>query len=400
MAIFSDIEVEATKSEPTKKEPGALSLRTNDLLDALTKASPASAGLMMRAMNQGELQRRTTERGLDKLRRRSEAEAIVAEEGDTDQLPQILSRHEWAKLTHPDEAKRNSRPRHISKMLDTGYEAYLGMVELRMKQALNQAKIATETARAGALERSQQPGSPGELITELIRQGKPIPPHLLGIYHAGTKSKEGIAARGLASKETQAGLERTSREGLAARALTSKEEQAGLGRSLKVSESALERGLEVSESALDRAAKATGKAAKPLLTPAKVSNVVISAKNVGKLGKDEERLTFDDWMFNQYLPIARSATPEQRAKIKKGLGDKLPSAKKLIGMLVVPPSSERGLFFKKTVPPTREAIEGGFDTLDFVIEGLRLRGWEESKIENLMNRFSGKLLDARGRNGN
>lgn len=388
MATFPDIEVEATKSEPAKKEAGALSLRTSDLLDALEKASPASAGLMMRAMNQGELQRRTTERGLDKLRRRSEADAIAGSEKEAEPL-KILTRFEWAKLAIPNFKDQKQRTQRDEKRLEDGYQAYLGMVEFRQKQLLNQAKIATETARASALGRSQQPKTAAAGLLEQIRLGQPLNRDLLDLYHAGTRSKEGIAARGLESKSRLSRL-----------TLSQKETLAGHERQRKVRADELEAAAKVRKEALDREAKVAGKAAKPLLTPAKVSSVVISAKNVGKLGKDEERLTFEDWMFNQYLPIARSTTPEQRTKVAKGLGDKLPSAEKLIGMLVVPPSTERGLFFKKTVPPTREDIEGGFDTMDFVVEGLRLRGWEEKNIKNLVNRFSGQLLDARGRNGN
>lgn len=386
MAIFPEVDTQATPSKPSKppdKEPGILSLRSSSLLEALENASPASSGLVLRAMNQGDLQRQRTERGLDIFRRRAEADALAASEDGSKPL-EILSKFEWAKRAVPGFTEKKRRTQRDEKRLNAGYTAYLGMLEFRQKQALQQAKLGTEVARTAALERSQQPSNATELLIWQLQHGKPLDQTAVRMHDAQHSKLPGLR----------------STEGIAARALTSTETRAGLERERKVSKAELDRALKVSEAVLDRAEGVKGKAAKPLLTPAKVNNVVISAKTVGKLGKDKERLTFDDWMYNQYLPIARSTTPEQRAKVAQGLGDKLPSAEGLIGMLVVPPSTERGLIFKETVPPTRKAIEGGFDTLDFVVEGLRLHGADDQRIARLRAMFEGKLLDARGRNGN
>jgi hypothetical protein len=406
MAIIDLAGNPLAKKEEKKKEPSPLSMRTGDMLAQMEGSSPIAASSMMRALGDVERQRGQNERGLAMLQHKQEAE--VDDQKD-DEAP--LSIREWAQRHYKSQlakypVKNGVRrvPKRLDKRIREGYALYFKRHYIRVKSqqesAFNRARIAKEQALAGSYGRANRPTddtTTGVALGRMLNRnpnllndpnwrrraiellGRQKHPGSLGAAEARGKTPE--QATGLIDRRAEEAHDRALAlaGGKERQALTLADRKYGQARGLATHKAALK-----------------GKVETPLVPDASIRKVIVAGKNIGKVGKGGEKIDFQTWMHESYLPIAQSITPEQRAAIVKAVGNQIPSEDELLGMLQVPTGKPSRLFgLIGAQPPSREAVEGGFDELDYVLEALRLRGASDAKIQQLRTMFSDRLLDAR-----
>jgi hypothetical protein len=377
------IEDPQVKEKSKKKEPSPLSMRTGDMLAQLESASPIAASSMMRALGDVERQRTRNEPGFAVLHHRQEAKIDGQVVDDTP-----LSKREWAQKHYGKQlakypvkdGMRRGVPRALAKQIREGhalyYQRFVARVESRQAGALSQAKIGTERARALSYGQANQPNTIASYIARQLQAGGSIDPQAITMWNAkhsqlsGLESKEGIASRGLAAEVSWRGKDRE-----AAMARSQSDRQGRMNIAM------LKEGVE-----------------KPLIADAPIRSVIVAGRNIGKVGKGGEKVDFETWMLESYLPIVRSITPEQRATIRKGMGDRIPPEAELLDMIEIPSRTpEKKGFWVRDVaeqPATKQAVEGGFDRLDLILEALRLRGVSDAKIDQLRAMYSGQLETA------
>lgn len=338
--------------EEKKKEPGILSLHTPDLLRQIESADATTASSMARAVRAIDGRHRRADQLTAPLYRRREAEVMAGEK-------KTLAAYEWMKKTHPELAKRKRVSGREYELLMEGYATYL---------ANEYKKAQIDYKRAQTLKARRQP-------TE-----KP----------AG--SLRALAARGLtpeAGRERMAALTRGERG--------FKEQQAttAFGRKEALAETTFGRRQTLAETAHRRTLKrdAAKAALKPAVKDERFGVVIAAARKVTRTGVEREgKITFDEWMRKEYMPVARSLTPEQRGQVVEALGTRLPRQEELRARLVVPKTITGRVW---DTHPKHEDFEAAYETLEVVIEGLRLHGAPEPVLDEVRNIFTEDLRRAR-----
>lgn len=365
---------EVEKKPPERSSPLAMDVGT--YLKELEGMPPATASAMLSAKEHEDRKRALAEARMEPLRRMREAEVIAEQEKDTDPFKPPLSLQEWGRLQYPELTKLKKISRQEHEMLLKGYATYLATQQAKQRMALAHERSVRERALNQArIQEMQRFGNLREWMAEEARSGRMSPAEATARWreaysHAPRlESRERIAVGDRAARERIAAAVRASKEGMAEDTLAAKVQRWRADRALR-----------------ERVAAMRGQ---PSLVPdSKVRSLIVSGKNIGKKVKDEE-LTFENWMYNEYLPVAQSLTPQQRARIRELLGDKLPSEDELIGKLKKIPGGTpaRWLGLIDAKPPGSQA----FDRLDYILEAMRLCGATDERIQRLRVMYEGKL---------
>lgn len=237
-----DVLIPGVNKKPQKvvasrvKEPSSLSMGTADILKMLSRASPATAGVSMRSLQDVERRGQMADSGLEPLRRRAEAEADAEkQQAKRRGPPTILTKRDWVRsqphFAHLKDPKKKRLTKRERDSADTGYVAYLARVAAQARLDLSYSKdfqqaqttmadIALKRAQTESAERANRPQSIGALGAQQMLQTGQMQPRTARRWEQQFSKEPGIeaqdqrAAHALAQKREQYGADLKYKQGV------------------------------------------------------------------------------------------------------------------------------------------------------------------------------------------